>query len=432
MNRTRLSLVLLVLGTTAATAPAQYYPGYPEYGPVSPFRGAFPAMGMPAEPLVTPPNPMTSTGTFIATPPPAANAFSTPLSTQDPLIEPPYVPRIWAGVDYTVLWVKRAPVSVPLVTTAGSTDLVPGALGQMGTMVVEGGHSDFGGLSTGRVFAGMWFDCDRCIGIEGNAFKTETAVNHSRVASDATGNPALYVPFFDAGLQAEQARTLADPTAGTTGSASLTTSFQFRGAELNGIFSMGRCESSEFTLIAGARYLRLAESLNFETDSTNPFLDTATTTFDGFGTRNEFYGGQLGGRLGIRNDCFFFDMTGKVALGQTYQTLNVAGGSETFMASTGVPTGTTPGGIFTNTTNIRTEHRNQISVVPELQLKFGVNLGSNVSVFAAYDYLYWTEVIRPGDQLTHTLAPTPPAPAALFTRTNFWAQGVTFGMEIKF
>src|SRR5258708_1338269 len=44
MNRTRLSLVLLVLGTTAATAPAQYYPGYPNFGPQSPMNGGFRAL----------------------------------------------------------------------------------------------------------------------------------------------------------------------------------------------------------------------------------------------------------------------------------------------------------------------------------------------------------------------------------------------------
>jgi hypothetical protein len=427
MNRTRLSLVLLVLGTTAATAPAQYYPGYPNFGPQPPMSGAFPAMGMPAEPVALPPNPMTSNGSFIAAPPPAANGFSTPLAGQEPLIEPPYVPRIWAGVDYTALWVKRAPVPVPLVTTGSTADLVPGAIGQMGTMVVEGGHSDFGTLSTGRVFAGLWLDCDRCIGIEGNAFQSENAVNRSRVASN--GSPGLYVPFFDAGLQAEQVRPLADPLAGTSGSASLTTTFQFRGGELNGLFNLGRNESCDFSLIAGVRYLRLAESLNFATDSTNPLLDTETSTFDGFGTRNEFYGGQLGGRLSIRNDCFFFDMTGKIALGPTYQTLTVNGGSESFTASTGVPTGTTPGGIFTSPTNIRTQHHSEFSVVPDLELKFGVNLGSNMCLFAAYDYLYWTEVLRPGDQMTHTLAPSP---APVFSHTNFWAQGVTLGLEIQF
>ena len=431
MNRARLSLVLLVLGTTAATAPAQYaYPGYPNYGPQPPFNGAFPAYGMPVNPAPVVPNTMVSTGAFLATPPPAANGFSTPPSQLEQVAEPPYIPRIWAGVDYMALWVKHAPVPVPLVTTGSDADAPPGAIGQPGTMLVEGGsHTDFGTLSAGRVFAGIWLDCDRCIGIEGSAFATENAVKRSSIASDATGNPPLFVPFFDSGLQAEQARPLADPLGGATGSASVTSTFQFRGADINGVLSLSRTENCEVNLIAGARYLRLSESLNFETNSTNATLDTQTATFDGFSTRNEFYGGQLGGRVSFRGDWLYLDTTAKVAVGPTYQTLTVDGNSNTFMASTGVPLGTTPGGVFTAPSNIRTETRNHISVVPEVQMKLGLNLSSNVSVFAAYDYLYWSEVIRPGDQMTHTLAPSP---APLFTRSDFWAQGVSFGMEIKF
>src|ERR1700760_1217543 len=95
MNRARLWLVLLAAGASAATASAQYsYPGYPNYGPQPPFNGAFPAYGMPINPSPVIPNSMVSTGAFVATPPPAANGFSTPPSAQDPVNEPPYIPRI--------------------------------------------------------------------------------------------------------------------------------------------------------------------------------------------------------------------------------------------------------------------------------------------------------------------------------------------------
>jgi Putative beta barrel porin-7 (BBP7) len=423
MNRARLSLVLLVLGTTAATAPAQYYPGYPNYGPQPPTNGAFPAYGMPIDPVAVMPNTMVTTGAFVATPPPAANGFSTPLTSQAPLIEPPYIPRIWAGADYVAMWVKRAPVPVPLVTKGSDSDAIPGALGQPGTMVVEGNsRTDFDTISAAHVFAGIWLDCDRCIGIEGSAFATENAIHRAGVASDATGNPPLFVPFGTG-----TPRTIADPASGAVGSATVTSTFEFRGAEINGILSLERTECCEVNLIAGARYLRLAESLNFETDSTNTLSSIKTSTFDGFSTRDEFYGGQLGGRVSFRGDRLFLDTTATVAVGPTYQTLLVAGNTNTF--SGGSFLGSTPGGVLTTPPNLRSSTHNQISVVPELQLKLGLNLSSNLTVFAAYNYLYWTDVIRPGNQMAF-----PPATSAtpLFTRSDFWAQGVSFGMEIKF
>ena len=194
MNRARLSLVLLAVGVTAGTAPAQYsYPGYPMYGPQPPMNGAFPAYGMPIEPVGVPPNTMVTSGAFVATPPPAANGFSTPPPAQDPLIEPPYISRIWGGLDYTIWWVKAAPRPVPIVTTGSDADLVPGAVGQMGTMVLEGNnHADFGDLSGGRASAGMWLNCDRCVGIEGSAFATENAIKRFAVRSDSSRQPGPY------------------------------------------------------------------------------------------------------------------------------------------------------------------------------------------------------------------------------------------------
>ena len=430
MNRARLVLVLLVLGATAATAPAQYYPGYPGYGPQPPTNGAFPAYGMPIDPVPVMPNAMTSSGAFLAAPPPAANGFATPASANDAVGEPPYIPRVWGSFDYLLLWVKHAPMPVPIVTKGSDSDAVPGAIGQAGTMVLEGnGSTDFGTLSGGRVSVGLWLGYDRCVGIEGSAFATQNAIKRFSANSDATGNPPLFIPFFDNASQTEEARPIADPLAGNVGGATVTSTLQFRGAELNGVLNLGRTENCEFDLLAGVRYLRLAESLTVAADSTNALFDATVSTFDGFGTRNEFFGGQLGGRLSFRGDRLSLDTTLKVAVGPTDETLGVSGNSSAFQASTGMPLGTASGGVFTAASNIRHESHSRISVVPEIETKLGFNLTGNLTLFASYDFLYWTEVIRPGDQMDHVQAP---APSALFRRSDFWAQGVTFGMEIKF
>jgi hypothetical protein len=68
----------------------------------------------------------------------------------------------------------------------------------------------------------------------------------------------------------------------------------------------------------------------------------------------------------------------------------------------------------------------------------------NLKVYAGYNFLYWSNVLRPGDQIDRTVdltfVPNPPPgvppsgqnrPTVPFTRSDFWAQGVQFGLEFR-
>jgi hypothetical protein len=61
--------------------------------------------------------------------------------------------------------------------------------------------------------------------------------------------------------------------------------------------------------------------------------------------------------------------------------------------------------------------------------------------------MYWNQVVRPGDQMSHSVNLTqnavldpngtgklvgPAQPAPLFNRTDFWATGLNFGVEFRF
>ena len=59
--------------------------------------------------------------------------------------------------------------------------------------------------------------------------------------------------------------------------------------------------------------------------------------------------------------------------------------------------------FFTQTTNIGQQTRNQFEVVPEVQVRGGYNVTSNLRLFAGYDFLYMSRVVRPGDQIDTTL-----------------------------
>jgi hypothetical protein len=59
-----------------------------------------------------------------------------------------------------------------------------------------------------------------------------------------------------------------------------------------------------------------------------------------------------------------------------------------------------------------------------------------------YNFLYWSNVIRPGNQVDRVINPNllPPAnglggpnrPTFEFHGSDFWAQGVSFGLEFRY
>jgi hypothetical protein len=103
------------------------------------------------------------------------------------------------------------------------------------------------------------------------------------------------------------------------------------------------------------------------------------------------------------------------------------------------------GGLLAERSNIGSFHRDRFSVVPEVDLKVGYQLTDHVKVFAGYDFLYWSSVVRPGQQIDRTIDETlipnfnsgaTPAgqnrPMVLFRESDFWAQGLTLGLEFRY
>src|SRR5262249_44828964 len=122
---------------------------------------------------------------------------------------------------------------------------------------------------------------------------------------------------------------------------------------------------------------------------------------DSFATRNRFYGGQLGLDGEWRLGRFFLGGVVKVGLGQTHQEVDIAGMQQLFTPAGGKTAFN--GGLLALPSNSGHFSRDQFSVVPEIGLKLGYNVTENVRVFVGYDLIYWTNVLRPGDQIDTTL-----------------------------
>ena len=82
-------------------------------------------------------------------------------------------------------------------------------------------------------------------------------------------------------------------------------------------------------------------------------------------------------------------------------------------------------------------------MAPEFQLKLGYDLTPQIRFTLGYDFLYLSDAVRPGDQIDRNLpkgqifAQGGPAisttyPARRFQTTDFYAQGLTAGVSLRF
>lgn len=91
----------------------------------------------------------------------------------------------------------------------------------------------------------------------------------------------------------------------------------------------------------------------------------------------------------------------KVGLGVTVSEIDIQG-SQVF----NIP-GANPqvfqGGLLALSSNIGTHTKSNFSVVPEVGFRVAYSVTENLRVFAGYDFVYWNNVMRPGDQIDTVL-----------------------------
>jgi hypothetical protein len=359
--------------------------------------------------------------------------------------------RLWVSAEL-LLWWMRANNTPPLVTTGTPTSL--GVLGLPGTRVLAGGDLDQRMRVGGRFTVGYWFDDCRMCGIEGSYFFLGSDPKTSTFAS--SGDPILGRPFFNVSTGREDAQQVAnpilpnptDPSLGNlfplTGQVSVQSRTRLWGAEVNGVRNLVSNECHTLDLLGGFRYLDLDDRLSISEELLVPpnspvFANTQFSILDDFTTRNQFYGGQLGLRGRIYRRNWTLDVFGKLALGGTHQTVNI-NGSTRIRDGQGVATSSS-GGLLALPSNIGRYERDQFAVVPELGFTLGYNITSQLRVTVGYNFIYWSDVVRPGEIIDRAVNPNllPDAPtqtgaarpAFTFAGTDFFAQGLTFGIDYR-
>jgi hypothetical protein len=189
------------------------------------------------------------------------------------------------------------------------------------------------------------------------------------------------------------------------------------GAGVDGRAELLRGTFTHLDLLGGFRHLSLDETLdiaerNFATD---------VVSSDRFGTRNRFYGGEVGLEAEAHYRAWSVDVFGKVALGGNQATASVNG--TTLVAGQAIP-----GGVFALPAASGHHTRDVFAVVPELGVHFAYELTNNLRFTAGYGILYFSDTARPVEQID-ALQHGGRLPA---TNGDFWGQGLSVGLEFRF
>jgi Putative beta barrel porin-7 (BBP7) len=349
-------------------------------------------------------------------------------------------PNFWIGVDGLVWWTKGQPLSVPLITTGpGSEGANAGALGAPGTTSLNS-PLNYGAEGGIRFFAGGWFNSAHTIGLDGSIFflgqasSSFGAFDRSGAGNTVINEPVVGAPFI----------TQVSAPGVESGGVNVNVTSRFGGGDINGLFNIYRCNGLTVNLLGGFRYLELDETLTIAANSnlftTTIFTDGLGNTLltappgssiqviDQFGTKNQFYGGQIGGQVQYDVDRWFVSATGKLGIGSTTESVNING--TTFVQPVnGSPTVLAGGNYAT----LQSGHysQNKFAVAPELGLNFGYQFTPFIRGMVGYNFIYLSSVLRPGNQIDNNydgvIHPTVP-----MATSSFWAQGITFSLQFNY
>jgi hypothetical protein len=353
--------------------------------------------------------------------------------------------------EYLLWWMPQMRVPVLATTSLDPNGL--GFLGEPGTVPLLGDGDFLGSNRQGfRVRGGLWLDdCASC-GIDASLFvlgRRTADVSFTSAAYGVVTRP-IFSPNIRPGLGVvgETGEAVTVPNVLSGGLSAHAESFLW-GADVNVRHCLHSACDRKLMGFAGYRFLSLSEELFVQEDilvvGQSPRVvipDPVGTTIvvrDTFATENRFHGGQVGLTYERRRGRWGVDARASVALGQTSQELDIDG----FQVRTrpGQPPVAFRGGLLAAGPNIGHFTRERFSVVPEFTLNVGYWVTPNFRVFGGYNFLFWTNVLRPGDTIDRvvdlTFVPNaPPAipsgqrrPEALFNQTDLWVTGVQFGAE---
>jgi hypothetical protein len=160
-------------------------------------------------------------------------------------------------------------------------------------------------------------------------------------------------------------------------------------------------------------------------------------------TRNDFYGGQIGLTGCWKVARWKIEFLADVGLGDTRQWESVTGITQwTNSAGTFA---SVPAGLFAVGDNRGEFSRDRLSFMTEEDVRIGYQITHRLLVNIGYSFLYWSSVVRAGNQFSEAIDPhTVPsniaynpavqgiAPPVRLVGSDYWATGLNFGLEFRY
>ena len=160
-------------------------------------------------------------------------------------------------------------------------------------------------------------------------------------------------------------------------------------------------------------------------------------------THNEFNGGQVGAHGEVAWGPFIGDLSGKVGIGSVFQEVNLRGVTERTGSDGNTDQG--PGGLLVLDSNRGKRSRHEVAWISEIDARLGYRLSPCWIAWLGYTFLFWDNVARPGDQTGLALNPGqipsnpaygnhlgPIQAAPIFGTSDYWAQGLSGGVEFRY
>ena len=356
----------------------------------------------------------------------------------------------WVRAEYLIWWTEGMQTP-PLVTTSppGTPPGDAGVLGTPGVGVLYGGEEILSDQRSGaRLRIGKWRDSLGYFGYETDFFFL--ADEDQNFSATTVGPQIIARPFFNTeqGQDAEfvQYPGIAHGTVhvnAETSVWSISPRLRWNLACEQMIdcdpYYPGAAGGYRLDFLFGYRYVELDDHLSVHESIAT--VDTNSPTYfqlhDSFESSNEFHGADFGILWEGYRGPWSLEMIGRVGVGNTTQEVTISGAtSTTGLGSTFVD----PGGLLALPSNIGTYSRDEFSVVPELSITLGYAMTPRSRFLVGYTFVYWDNVVRAGDIIDTTvnqsLLPAPqgngPArPSFAFADTDFWAQGLSLGLDYR-
>lgn len=359
----------------------------------------------------------------------------------------------WAQVDYLYWW-QRGSKLPPLITTTPNSNVPVSQAGVLtsafqdsstGSILLGNRDLETGPRSGGRVKFGRWFGGEQQAMVGGEFFSLQSENGEYRVNSDQVA--VLARPFIDTANNNLPTSMITAYPGLATGNLSVLTETNVIGGGMFLRHGLTGFRDARLDMLWGYRFLRMDDYLRLNDSTTITGVGTGRPVavgstvdcFDEFDTKNEFHGGEVGLMLDIPvASRFRLNMLGKCAFGPVEQLVNIRGSTQ---VNSGNTSATFVGSLLTQESNIGLYRQRELAIVPEAAANLSMQITPRISGVIGYTFIYLSSVQRAADAvdlnvhsdlLTDTPVAGTPNPRFAFNDTDFWLQGINFGVDVRF